>query len=595
MEPYYYSKMNKVQQTAYHAIRQGLLEISDSIQIPGMEAEELYNVFFRLRLDHPEIFWATGYKYKYYPDSPNFIFIPEYLFDKNKIKEHQKALKSRVEKLVRPVKDKSEWEKEKYVHDFICANVHYDKLKKSYSHEIIGPLGQGVGVCEGIAKSVKVLCDALGIWCMIAVCGNNPEKGIKYRHTWNIVRIGGKYYHLDATFDNTLGNDKKEIRYDYFNLDDKSIFRDHEPLIAPAPKCEDGEHFYYKEKKLSFTKTEDVYKRALQTAKKGRVFTFHWRGGYLTKAVLEELLELIFPERSISGQPDIRLVYLMNDAVESFLVFHNARMTGEYRPDYEGEISTSISFEDTEYILVVHQGDSVVTIFFEDLLTDVHLYDYGEIGHFWKKNYEYLRQLEYRLAIMRDKYDYLGEEYCTPEERKLAMLVDFPPLNYCCYPAVPEQYIVPRVEPWVPTEEAIAVMEKLAAEADDKGLLKILKNYRKHPKPYIAKKIAAMLHRNAHAKVVDLLDEKLRKTVSGYKKRSFGEEMDVRCQQLMHKVEDRRQQLQKEGKDSVILREEPFEIAKDSVGYQIHLMIWEKGILNRKVKIESYSLEKNKE
>ena len=30
MEPYYYSKMNKVQQAAYHAIRQGLLEISDS-------------------------------------------------------------------------------------------------------------------------------------------------------------------------------------------------------------------------------------------------------------------------------------------------------------------------------------------------------------------------------------------------------------------------------------------------------------------------------------------------------------------------------------------------------------------------------------
>ena len=213
----------------------------------------------------------------------------------------------------------------------------------------------------------------------------------------------------------------------------------------------------------------------------------------LQELLEQEQFELIFPERSISGQPDIRLVYLMNDAVESFLVFHNARMTGEYRPDYEGEISASVSFEDMEYILVVHQGDSVVTIFFEDLLTDVHLYNYGEIGHFWMKDYEYLRQLEYRLAIMRDKYDYLGGEYCTPEERKLAMLVDFPPLNYCCYPAVPEQYIVPRVEPWVPTEEAIAVMEKLAAEADDKGLLKILKNYRKHPKPYIAKKIAAML------------------------------------------------------------------------------------------------------
>ena len=125
---------------------------------------------------------------------------------------------------------------------------------------------------------------------------SDPEKGIKYRHTWNIVKIGGTYYHLDATFDNTLGKHSaagQEIRYDYFNLDDSQIFRDHEPLIAPAPHCGDHEHFYYKEKKLSFTKKEDVYKRSLQAAKKGRILIFHWRGGYLTKEVLKELLELI--------------------------------------------------------------------------------------------------------------------------------------------------------------------------------------------------------------------------------------------------------------------------------------------------------------
>ena len=172
------------------------------------------------------------------------------------------------------------------------------------------------------------------------------------------------------------------------------------------------------------------------------------------------------------------------------------------------------------------------------------------------------------------------------------MLVDFPPLNYCCYPAVPEQYIVPRIEPWVPTEEAIAVMEELVVEADDKGLQKILKIYRKHPNPHIAKKIAAMLHRNAHAEAVDLLNERLKKAVSGYRKRSYGEEMDAQCLKLLLKVKNRQQKLQKEGKESVVLREEPFEIAKDSIGYQIHLMIWEKGILNRKVRIESYSLEK---
>ena len=118
--------------------------------------------FFQMRLDHPEVFWATGYQYRYYDNSSNLILLPEYLFDKNKIREHQKAMKARVEKLARAAKDLSEWEKEKYIHDFICENVTYDKLKKAYSHEIIGPLGHGVGVCEGIAKSVKVLCDALG-------------------------------------------------------------------------------------------------------------------------------------------------------------------------------------------------------------------------------------------------------------------------------------------------------------------------------------------------------------------------------------------------------------------------------------------------
>ena len=256
MEPYYYNHMTKPQQAAYHSILAGVKNLADEIQIPALAGEELYNVFFQMRLDHPEIFWVISFKYRYYKDSPNLIFIPEYLFDKNKIREHQKAMEARVEKLVRPAMKLSQWEKEKYVHDFICENVRYDKLKKPYSHEIIGPLGQGVGVCEGIAKAVKVLLDALGVWCMIAICGNNPEKGIKYRHTWNIVKTEGTYYHLDATFDNSLGTDhhNSEIRYDYFNLDDQQIFRDHEPLIAPAPSCTDHDHFYYKEKKLSFTK-----------------------------------------------------------------------------------------------------------------------------------------------------------------------------------------------------------------------------------------------------------------------------------------------------------------------------------------------------
>ena len=296
MEPFYYQHLEKSEQTVYHAIKTGLTALEDHFLVPYADPARISMIFFLVRLDCPEIFYAVTFKLRKWPQSDNLEILPEYLFDKKTIRQQQKAMSARVEKLARAVSTKTELEKELYIHDFICENIHYDKLKKPYSHEIIGPLGHGVGVCEGIAKSVKILCDALGIWCMIALCGNNPEKGIKYRHTWNIVKIGKTCYHLDATFDNSLGKCVEtggEIRYDYFNLDDKAVFRDHEPLIAPAPACTDGDHFYYKEKKLSFTKTEEVYKRSRQTAKKNKTLTFHWRGGYLTREVLKELIELI--------------------------------------------------------------------------------------------------------------------------------------------------------------------------------------------------------------------------------------------------------------------------------------------------------------
>lgn len=291
MEPYYYSQMNKQQQKIYLVIKSGLQSLSQSFDVQRIEGAELSDIFYKIKLDCPEIFFVSTFHYSFYEDSTLVKVKPVYLFEKNKIKEHQMAMSNRVEKLARVVKDKDDWEKEQYIHDFICENVTYDKLKKQYSHEILGPLGQGVGVCEGIAKSVKILCDKLSVPCIIAISENNPEKHIKYRHAWNVIQIKGVWCHLDATFDNSLG--KKEVRYDYFNLDDKCMFKDHEPVIYKIPACSNGDYFYYKEKKLSFTKQEDVEKRCQQAIKKGKVLTFHWRGGYFTKAIMEELLQII--------------------------------------------------------------------------------------------------------------------------------------------------------------------------------------------------------------------------------------------------------------------------------------------------------------
>ena len=139
----------------------------------------------------------------------------------------------------------------------------------------------------------------------------------------------------------------------------------------------------------------------------------------LKELLTQDQFELLLDEEKKEEKQKIRLVYLMNDAVESFLVFHEARLTGEYRKEYEGELVSSLSEKEKDeipgprYVLVVHQGETVVTVFFEALSLEVNCYDYGEVGHFWMKGWEYLRLLEYRLAILRDKRDYLGRAFAA--------------------------------------------------------------------------------------------------------------------------------------------------------------------------------------
>ena len=204
--------------------------------------------------------------------------------------------------------------------------------------------------------------------------------------------------------------------------------------------------------------------------------------------------ELLEDEEEKNKGNRYRLVYLMNDAVESFLVLENGRMTGEYQREYDGEIEAELrEYEGTEtfrettegrkkkYVLTVHQGESVCTLLFTGLKEEVSLYNYGEIGHFWVKGYEYLRQLEYTFAILRDKREYLGDRYCNRREQKLAALADFPPLNYTCYPAISKEYLVERDDAWRPTGQALAVMEELLKEVGDKQLLRLVRLYAMFP------------------------------------------------------------------------------------------------------------------
>ena len=91
-----------------------------------------------------------------------------------------------------------------------------------------------------------------------------------------------------------------------------------------------------------------------------------------------------------------------------------------------------------------------------------------------------------------------------------------------------------------------------------------------------------------HAKTVDLLTRKLQKASSAYPSRTFGKAQQTRHLALELLAKKRQKELEKRGIRSELLREEPFTTAQDSIEFKMHLMIWEKGILNRKARIETW-------
>ena len=61
---YYYEQLNKEQQKAYYAMKEGLLNLKDSFAVPMLSNKELSDIYFMIRMDHPEIFYSVTFSYK---------------------------------------------------------------------------------------------------------------------------------------------------------------------------------------------------------------------------------------------------------------------------------------------------------------------------------------------------------------------------------------------------------------------------------------------------------------------------------------------------------------------------------------------------
>ncbi len=121
----------------------------------------------------------------------------------------------------------NDYEKALALHDWLVRNAEYDYTYTHHSGDYM--LLNGTGVCQAYALAYETLLDYAGI-------ENTFEHGDN--HIWNMVKLGGDWYHIDVTWDDDGEDSDYEhfcvTNYHYEHLSSHECFN--KPHIATAYK-----------------------------------------------------------------------------------------------------------------------------------------------------------------------------------------------------------------------------------------------------------------------------------------------------------------------------------------------------------------------
>ncbi len=111
--------------------------------------------------------------------------------------------------------------KVKAIHDYVVKHVSYDTSYQAYT--AYEALANRSAVCQGYTLLTYQLMRQAGIQTRFVT-----GKGNGQAHAWNLVKIEGKWYHLDTTFDDPVPDKAGRVTYSYYNMTDEQMSKDHE-------------------------------------------------------------------------------------------------------------------------------------------------------------------------------------------------------------------------------------------------------------------------------------------------------------------------------------------------------------------------------
>ena len=240
--------------TVYLKIYDRLLEMAENftvgkVSLPTNQKvthDEAWLVTAAFYSDYPELFWARP-SFWY---NKNTMLCSEIQLNYN---SHAYNLNTELplfletaETILASMPNGSDYEKELYLHDALIKKVTYtySKLEEQNGYTT---LVEGKGVCAGYAFALQYLLMRAGIqsYYVVGYAGEN--------HAWNLAKIDGEWYYVDATWDDPLTGSGSDSAYSpfhtYFNLSAEMMAEDHtlsgQPYNVPLEDCTATDAFYH--------------------------------------------------------------------------------------------------------------------------------------------------------------------------------------------------------------------------------------------------------------------------------------------------------------------------------------------------------------
>lgn len=242
---YCYYELNENEQKLYSVIMQSIYTQPERIEVPELVDGDLSKVFKALSLDNPDLF-NLGLNCSLYSKGLKTYFEPEYIIP---YEEYTVKLRE-VNDIVAVIIDgasiyTSNYEKEKYVHDYIINHCSYIEPGESLmANTMYGCLVEGRASCEGYSRTFQYIMSALNIDNRL-VTGESADDGVNYtNHMWNFVVLDGNGYFVDLTWDDPRA-EGNVLRHTYFNVNTNDIFIKHRNIAQNLPLCTSTQYNYF--------------------------------------------------------------------------------------------------------------------------------------------------------------------------------------------------------------------------------------------------------------------------------------------------------------------------------------------------------------